>query len=277
MQTVFRVCSVIALVFFLSGCDVVGSETSEMTQRDNLLDFVYWENDPGDKENPVQEARSLERNFTPTLPVDFLAYYPFNGNANDESGKGNHGTVFGASLTTNRFGRAASAYAFDGDGDYIEVPHSPSLDLGALNSSYSVAAWVKASNPSRARIVQKWDEFLSTPYPFSLRAEPDDVNHALYDGSQVDILSLNNIWDGQWHHVVFTVSLALKVQYGYVDGNLVSMQSLAVTAPLNNAVSMTIGAGVGVDRDFLGAIDDVVIYGRAFTENEVRRLYRYTR
>ena len=38
-----------------------------------------------------------------------IAYYPFNGNANDESGNGNNGTVYGASLTTDRLGNPSSA------------------------------------------------------------------------------------------------------------------------------------------------------------------------
>ena len=44
------------------------------------------------------------------------AYYPFNGNANDESGDGHNGTVYGATLCPDRFGIADSAYSFDGNG-----------------------------------------------------------------------------------------------------------------------------------------------------------------
>jgi hypothetical protein len=50
-----------------------------------------------------------------------VAYYPFNGNANDESGNGNHGTVHGATLTADRFGNANSAYKFNGTDDRIVV------------------------------------------------------------------------------------------------------------------------------------------------------------
>ena len=51
-----------------------------------------------------------------------VAYYPFKGNANDESGNGNYGTVYGATLTTDSLGNADSAYNFDGDYDYIAIP-----------------------------------------------------------------------------------------------------------------------------------------------------------
>ena len=48
------------------------------------------------------------------LNAGLVAYYPFNGNAQDMSGNGNHGTVRGAMLTTDRFGNTQSAYSFDG-------------------------------------------------------------------------------------------------------------------------------------------------------------------
>jgi hypothetical protein len=71
-----------------------------------------------------------------------VGWWPFNGNANDESGNGNNGTVNGATLTTDRFGNANSAYDFDGVSNYI--------DCGPLNAIPSTVqditqnAWVLA-------------------------------------------------------------------------------------------------------------------------------------
>lgn len=56
-----------------------------------------------------------------------VAYYPFNGNANDESDNGNHGIVSGAILTADWFGNANSAYSFDGVDDYILVEDDDNL------------------------------------------------------------------------------------------------------------------------------------------------------
>ena len=50
-----------------------------------------------------------------------VGYWPFNGNANDQSGNGNNGVVNGVSLTTDRFGNTNSAYSFDGNSNYITV------------------------------------------------------------------------------------------------------------------------------------------------------------
>ena len=54
-----------------------------------------------------------------SLNEGLVAYYPFNGNANDESGNGHHGTVNGATLAEDRFGEDNRSYSFDGENDYI--------------------------------------------------------------------------------------------------------------------------------------------------------------
>ena len=56
-----------------------------------------------------------------------VAYYPFNGNANDVSGNGNNGTVNGATLTTDRFGNANSAFSFNNNN--ISVPHNSNFGI----------------------------------------------------------------------------------------------------------------------------------------------------
>jgi hypothetical protein len=54
---------------------------------------------------------------TVDLKKGLVAYYPFSGNANDESKNGNHGTVKGATLTTDRNEKTNGAYSFDGKND----------------------------------------------------------------------------------------------------------------------------------------------------------------
>jgi hypothetical protein len=70
-----------------------------------------------------------------------VAYYPFNGNANDESGNGYHGTVYNAKLTTDRFNNPNSAYYFDGTNDYIEIPNSSQLTKS--NESFTISFWAR--------------------------------------------------------------------------------------------------------------------------------------
>jgi hypothetical protein len=52
-----------------------------------------------------------------------VGWWPFSGNANDESGNGNNGTVNGATLSSDRFGNSGKAYSFDGT-SFIEILNS---------------------------------------------------------------------------------------------------------------------------------------------------------
>ena len=70
------------------------------------------------------------------------AYYPFNGNANDESGNGSNGTVYGATLVADRFGNPDSAYQFDGVDDVINCGDTSYFDFG---TGFTFAAWIKVS------------------------------------------------------------------------------------------------------------------------------------
>lgn len=72
------------------------------------------------------------------LDSGLVGYWPFNGNANDLSANGNNGTVSGATLTTDRFGNANSAYYFNGTSAYITVPNSTSLNP---QNAISLCAW----------------------------------------------------------------------------------------------------------------------------------------
>ncbi len=65
--------------------------------------------------------------FSQNLDSMLLLYYPFNGNANDASGNGYHGTVFNATLADDRFGNPNSAYYFNGTNSYINFPNVAAL------------------------------------------------------------------------------------------------------------------------------------------------------
>ena len=82
----------------------------------------------------------LQVGFGQNLGDGLVAYYPFNGNANDESGNGNDGEVMGATLAVDRFGTANSAYNFDGDKDVISSNINQELE------EKTFSAWVKLSD-----------------------------------------------------------------------------------------------------------------------------------
>jgi hypothetical protein len=80
-------------------------------------------------------------NYVPTNGL--VGWWGFNGNANDESGNGNNGTVNSATLTTDRFGNANKAYSFDGVNDQINIPSSNSI--ANFPNGQSISFWMKIS------------------------------------------------------------------------------------------------------------------------------------
>ena len=70
---------------------------------------------------------------------DLVGFYPFNGNAKDFSGNGNHGDVYGAKLTSDSKGHEKSAYLFNGKDSYIELPNQ------VKGSSFTFSAYVKVN------------------------------------------------------------------------------------------------------------------------------------
>ena len=74
--------------------------------------------------------------FSQIIPTSgMVSYYPFNGNANDESTNNFNGTVIGASLTFDRFNQPNSAYNFDGIDDYIHFPHCSKAHRGLISTN----------------------------------------------------------------------------------------------------------------------------------------------
>ena len=78
-------------------------------------------------------------NYVPSNGL--IGWWPFTGNAQDLSGNGHHGTVTGATLTTDRFGAASNAYNFDGN-DWITLDNLPQIN--GLNA-ITISVWVKSS------------------------------------------------------------------------------------------------------------------------------------
>jgi hypothetical protein len=73
------------------------------------------------------------------LQKGLVAYYPFNGNAYDESGNSNDPSLAKVSFTADRFGNPNSACSFNGKNNYIRIPDHPSLNF---RSSFTISAWI---------------------------------------------------------------------------------------------------------------------------------------
>jgi len=90
---------------------------------------------------------------TTDLTSGLIAWYPFEGDASDASGNDRNGTVYGATLTRDRYGIENNAYEFDGEDDYIRVNHDTIFN----NLPLSVGVWFKSDgNAEETGIVSKY-------------------------------------------------------------------------------------------------------------------------
>jgi gliding motility-associated-like protein len=218
-------------------------------------------------------VNNLGGNSCGNLPSGFenglVGRWSFCGNANDESGNGNNGVVTGATLSTDRFGNANSAYHFDGN-DFIKV-----------NSVYdypnkTINCWFNASE-----IFQNGNN--------SYQVLNIDSQTLLYGATSAQIgngiLGLNAggedpgyvvpIDSNQWYMLTLVRNTS-SVQY-YLNGVLLgSNNSGTITSTSNDNENLLIG----VDRSeivqfFKGNIDDIGIWNRALTQQEIEQLFYY--
>jgi hypothetical protein len=95
-------------------------------------------------------AATMAQNVPSYVPTNGLVgWWPFNGNANDESGSGNNGTVNGATLTSDRFGNMNKAYSFNGVNNYMQCMQSGPIGVPSI----TVAFWTKNIGSGSGHIV----------------------------------------------------------------------------------------------------------------------------
>ena len=220
----------------------------------------------------------ITSNAQATLTDGLVSYYPFNSNANDATGNNHNGTVHGATLTTDRFGNLNSAYSFDGVNDYIRIPDDPQLD--GMNS-LTLSVWVKINGGTQeTEILNKYvhgPPHSDSSYNIGIDSGPLAVfQYATNDDSVIKI-SNDPLPIEPWHHIV-----GVYTGVGgslFVDGSIVALSrdDPDSAGPLNSITAdLLIGCGEGggsLVRFFAGEIDDVCIYNRALSPEEISELY----
>lgn len=225
--------------------------------------------------NTTNQTINFDKWYTNPPAYGLVAWYPFNGNANDESGNGNNGIVKGATLTTNRFGASSSAYSFiSANKNYIELTPT----LGTFGTSdFSISAWINQSAVNSVYIVSKrntenyanfW-EFL--PNAFS-------ICQTTTQASSTSIFTTYQVGYNEWHHIAAVkTSGTLSI---FIDGILNATKTISTGYyNITNSNPCIIGAQIapisGAKGCFDGKIDDIGLWNRALTQNEITSLYQY--
>ena len=200
-----------------------------------------------------------------------VAYYPFNGNADDKSGNGNNGTVSGAALTADRLGNSGSAYSFDGVDDYIEIAGSQSLDT---RYSLSIFAWI-LSKGSAGTVVNYGTDTLNAVHFWETATDRLFVRFVTRGSSFSSTAALyteNVLTDNEWKFAGATYDFDTGTAKLWLNGAVVASQGIG-SKELGTNYPIRIGLIKGDSRIFRGIIDDVRIYSRALSESEIQELY----
>ena len=219
-------------------------------------------------------AATMAQNVPSYVPTNGLVgWWPFNGNANDESGNGNNGTVNGASLTSDRFNNNNTAYNFNGQSDFVQLQNSPTLDYF---TDFSISAWVNPNNFNQLfQIIVSKDTMGAPPngdWDFYLRN--NKFNFAITLNTPTFEQSSNaSMQSNQWQSVNITREATNGLIKMYVNGVL-DTSFIGATGPSFNLQQMVFGKqGSSNQHHFNGKIDDIGIWNRVLNQQEISNLY----
>jgi len=202
-----------------------------------------------------------------SLDAGLVGYWSFDdGTAIDGSGNSNHGTIYGATQVTGICGNALS---FNGNSDYVLIPHSSSLDI---TGDISILAWIKPMTPSGAAqpIVAKGTHVNNYSYYFGLnygwptfQIRPD-----------CQALSETEPPLNDWHHIV-AVRNGTEASI-YLNGTNDTTEICSFSGISDAGFDILIGYYPYTQNwHFTGIIDEVRIYNRALNPSEIQTLYEY--
>ena len=223
------------------------------------------------------KATLLHAQIPNYVPANGLVgWWPFNGNANDESGTGNNGTVNGASLTQDRFGNANMAYSFDGVDDYFDVGISQ-MD------SFTVSIWIKDNSFSPTGIIWQHKNNCVRGGGFMLMQINGKIRIYTYNCGECSPGSCNNIVDqsnlyslnvNEWYHILLTKSNSGQLKL-YVNSNQIYQLTNTITNLNYGVQPFSIGKWHDVpDLFFTNADkDDLGIWNRVLSPCEIQDLY----
>jgi hypothetical protein len=210
------------------------------------------------------------------LTNGLVAYYPFNGNANDASGNGNNGTVNGATFTTDRFGYTNNALVFDSNN--VSTSFFPPLGT----SSRSISIWFNVTNNLQMTFLGYGGDGVYWGDRFELNMS--ETGNLGLDFSGAGVTTTSSYNDGNWHQfvVVAPTNAALTDASLYVDGMPQTNLSYYNNAAMNTAGTSPLVIGKLFFTDFtgstypvVGSLDDIRIYNRALSSSEVAGLYQF--
>jgi len=273
------------------------------TSTCNTANTIYWiwTNLTGNANNTIyayygNSAATLKTDYT-NPDYGLAAYYHLDNSTAygenstkvyDFSKNGNNGTISGASY--NASGKYGGVYQFDGSNDFINISDSSSLRPG--NTSWTISLWAKPPNINQvAAMVSKRSNTVGVYEQYAVVITGAD-SHGATPGKKITVVYIeddlvrersgyttDDVVDGNWHHIVAIADQAANDIIVYVDGveKAVTLEfNLSSWPNIDNTDPLRIGNGYGSSYYFNGSIDEVRIYNRSLSSDEILAIYNST-
>jgi hypothetical protein len=216
------------------------------------------------------------------LITGLVGYWPFCGNANDESGNSHNGTVSNATLSNDRFGNLNSAYYFDGIGDFIRVNHANDLKL---SGNFSISCWanLQGQNPFNSFISKASNNQVNVPGWIFGYLTLNQISYVNFQGSPTFLgqttqgISISN---NQWYNATVTYDSASSQLKYYLNGLLTDSFNIAYDFT-GSSLDVFIGnhftandpnIPVASNGGFTGLLDDIGIWNRVLSPGEINQI-----
>ena len=225
-------------------------------------------------------------NLCASVCEGLVAYYPFYGNAKDKSGNGQDGKVVGASLTKDRNGYPNHAYRFDGVDDYVQFENiqfgessftiSVTGKFNSLSDDWNEKSWSRGAMSHSHEKSSFWFGYIfyqdgKKNLFFSLREKPDTW-------AEVITTKINPLEYNVYTGVADRENKFIRL---YVNGELIGQETWdgSVFRSSNKWYLGMVGSPSWENihgKHLNGNIDEVRLYNRALSEDEVKELYLFT-
>jgi hypothetical protein len=209
----------------------------------------------------------------PSVNNGLVAYFSFEGNADDLSGNNFHGSIQGARPTADRFGNQNGAYLFDGTDDFISLGNVEEMSFGGAES-YTIAAWVRANERTEGTniIVSKWNGGVLAGWYLGVTDERKAISYR--NVVPWATTTEEEVTADEFVHLITSYDGEARELMLYINGELVKTQPFG-THPYDQRTPVLIGAlhsRNAVANFYQGVIDDIRIYDRLLNEEEITYL-----
>jgi hypothetical protein len=216
-----------------------------------------------------------------SIEMGLIAYYPFNNSGEDLSGKMNDVAYYSnVTSTTNRSGKANSAFSFNGVNSYLMIKDHAGLRLS--NTDFTINTWVKMEdyNPNDlgSLILSKRFSGSNKGYNFGINGVISTPIGSIQfgpGGGLPSVTSTTLIGKGSWYMITMVYNLSTSKMKVYRNG---VYDTEATILPLDGSINADLYIGrdnpsIGTNYFLKGSIDDIRIYNRALTAQQIQRLY----